>query len=418
MRSLVSFNSDEPPRDIYSLVDETGGGILVPWIKYARSSGDFNILEEYLDTAVRSCMYNGGKGKLVAISELEPLRRKKGRGKGTPNILDDVNQEGEGGILKALKVLDGANFNGQNKIIRYREIVWDINLRGKVERIVKPYNFKAIVNEDQAMVYFLLRHGADVNQRCYGSFFCADDQKASRTDSLEYEWVDLTQNTNYTGQMYWGEFPLSYAACTSQEDCFRLLRAFKASPNQQDTNGNTVLHIQAFSIIFLACEREESVYMQQQNLTTIDYSKKFTNIMKTPWASLMRMFIMSVGEFSAFYKNLHEFSVMLLNLLIAMMTRTYEKIAEAEKEWKRQWAKVILMMEQSITTSARKLALFRYSRPLKSNIRQRAFIVLEKGAGQCQEIHSEEVKKRPSMIRLSPHIQITRSSFRSNGSKR
>ncbi|CAJ0934944.1 unnamed protein product, partial [Mesorhabditis belari] len=799
---IVSFNSGDHPRDIYCLVDETGGGLLVPWIKYARSSGDYNILEEYLDTAVRSFMYNGGKGKLVAISELVKirndqrnallgaLRRKKGRGQGAPNILDYINQEqNEGGVLKALKILDGANFSNQHKILRYREIVWDINQRGKMgetllhicllhnttemnelakqiiirfPKIVNDifisedyYGFsplhQAIVNEDLAMVYFLLKNDADVHQRCYGSFFCADDQKSSRSDSLEYEWVDLNQNTNYTGQMYWGEYPLSYAACTNQEDCFRLLRAFKADPNHQDTNGNTVLHMcvihnvpemftlafslganlhiknnlqlsplalaarlankkiydlilslemdivwryrdvvckayplvdidtigeeaadlnmnsvlanivygdkeqhleffdgfidqllqkkwetfgkkrllyslfwffflltsfyaafmtrrvsllvaiddildnqtrialnsdlslevimalndeekavieqchllfygisqrenirffsemmtvflvvlhiarlatevqdsgilvywetiksfpekclfkislalivlmipvrfscgvhssflfienilaitsvmmmtmhflffcrglkfvgpfvlmvykiilvdmlrffliylvfllcfsQSFSIIFRACEREEIVHMKRMNITTDDYQRKFTNIMDTPWSSIMRMFIMSVGEFSAFYRNLHEcksnmaqmgkalfiiyellVTVMLLNLLIAMMTRTYEKIAEAEKEWKRQWAKVILMIEQSLSSFSRKMALYSYSRPLRSDIRQRAFIVLEKGQGPTPEIHTEPTRKRSSMIRLSPHNHLSR----------
>uniref|UniRef100_A0A0N4WS61 ANK_REP_REGION domain-containing protein n=1 Tax=Haemonchus placei TaxID=6290 RepID=A0A0N4WS61_HAEPC len=60
---------------------------------------------------------------------------------------------------------------------------------------------------------------------------------------LEHEWVDLVQNTRYTGQMYWGELPLSFAACTNNQDCFRLLRAFRADPNKTDTNGNTVLHL-------------------------------------------------------------------------------------------------------------------------------------------------------------------------------
>ncbi|KAK6049075.1 hypothetical protein COOONC_13420 [Cooperia oncophora] len=84
------------------------------------------------------------------------------------------------------------------------------------ERRLSPLH-QAIVNEDVEMVYFLCKKGADVHQRCYGSFFCADDQKASRTDSLEHEWVDLVQNTRYTGQMYWGELPLSFAACTNNQ---------------------------------------------------------------------------------------------------------------------------------------------------------------------------------------------------------
>ena len=43
--------------------------------------------------------------------------------------------------------------------------------------------------------------------------------------------------------MYWGEYPLSFAACTDQPDCVRLLCAFKADPNMKDTNGNTVVHM-------------------------------------------------------------------------------------------------------------------------------------------------------------------------------
>uniref|UniRef100_A0AC34RML0 Uncharacterized protein n=1 Tax=Panagrolaimus sp. JU765 TaxID=591449 RepID=A0AC34RML0_9BILA len=57
----------------------------------------------------------------------------------------------------------------------------------------------AIVNEDPYMVCYLLQHGADFNQRCYGAFFCADDQKAGRTDSLEHEYVDLPTKTDYEG---------------------------------------------------------------------------------------------------------------------------------------------------------------------------------------------------------------------------
>ena len=57
----------------------------------------------------------------------------------------------------------------------------------------------AIVNEDPPMVKFLLDKGADVNQRCCGNFFTADDQKASRSDSWNHEWVDLSLKTKYQG---------------------------------------------------------------------------------------------------------------------------------------------------------------------------------------------------------------------------
>jgi transient receptor potential cation channel subfamily V member 5 len=56
---------------------------------------------------------------------------------------------------------------------------------------------QAIVNEDPVMAKYLLSQGADVNQRCVGAFFSPDDQKATRSDSLEYEWVDVNPKTDY-----------------------------------------------------------------------------------------------------------------------------------------------------------------------------------------------------------------------------
>ena len=45
--------------------------------------------------------------------------------------------------------------------------------------------------------------------------------------------------------------------------------------------------------------------------------------------------------------------VMLINLLIAMMSDTYTKIAEIKNEWIRQWAKVILLLERGIPPKQR-----------------------------------------------------------------
>ena len=57
----------------------------------------------------------------------------------------------------------------------------------------------AIVNEDPAMVKYLLDHGCDYNQRACGNFFTADDQKAKRKDSLEHEWFTLPEESNFEG---------------------------------------------------------------------------------------------------------------------------------------------------------------------------------------------------------------------------
>ena len=40
-----------------------------------------------------------------------------------------------------------------------------------------------------------------------------------------------------------GEYPLSFAACLKQEECYRLILAAGANPDKMDTNGNSVIHM-------------------------------------------------------------------------------------------------------------------------------------------------------------------------------
>lgn len=101
----------------------------------------------------------------------------------------------------------------------------------------------AIVSEDPTMVRHLLLNGADVHQRCNGKFFCPEDQKNNQIHSIYQEEPILPINTNYVGYVYYGEYPLSFAAILNQEVCVNLLLVFGADPNRQDSNGNTVLHM-------------------------------------------------------------------------------------------------------------------------------------------------------------------------------
>ena len=101
----------------------------------------------------------------------------------------------------------------------------------------------AIVNEDSNMVKYLLHYKVDMHQRCCGKFFCPDDQKNSRIDSLTQEYPLVSAKTNYEGRFYFGEYPLSFAGVIGQLDCVKLLLANGADPNRQDSNGNTVLHM-------------------------------------------------------------------------------------------------------------------------------------------------------------------------------
>lgn len=141
----------------------------------------------------------------------------------------------------------------------------------------------AIVNEDPAMVKYLLDAGANVNERCFGSFMSPEDQKASRSDNQEHEWVDVNPMTNYNGYVYWGEYPLSFAACLGQEECYRLVLARGADPDAQDTNGNTTLHM---LVIYEKMETFDMAYevgaslaaRNQLNLTPLTLAAKLGRV--------------------------------------------------------------------------------------------------------------------------------------------
>jgi transient receptor potential cation channel subfamily V protein 5 len=53
----------------------------------------------------------------------------------------------------------------------------------------------------------------------------------------------LPSETDYSGYFYYGEYPLSWAAVLNQVECVRLLVAYGANVNKQDSNGNTALHM-------------------------------------------------------------------------------------------------------------------------------------------------------------------------------
>ena len=100
----------------------------------------------------------------------------------------------------------------------------------------------AVVGEDLELMRMLLNNNADIHQRCIGRIFLPDDQQSSYS-CAKIEYPRLAASTNYKGISYFGEYPLSFAAVFNLEDCVRLLMAYGADPNKQDSNGNTVLHM-------------------------------------------------------------------------------------------------------------------------------------------------------------------------------
>ncbi|XP_048506566.1 transient receptor potential cation channel subfamily V member 5 isoform X2 [Athalia rosae] len=277
--SGVKKQTDTSSILLYKLVDLKGGGLLVDMMKRAAQTKQFAELDHAMRTKVEPFLYNKGKGKWIPISKLVLLRNKeRGRHKMLPP-LKAMENPGEYDIDKDL----GEEDVDEDKIdkSKYREVCWCLSERGAVgetilhlcmlnataihadlaKRLLRFYPklindiyisdeyygenvlHIAIVNEDPSMVKFLLDSGADVHERCFGNFMCPEDQKASRADSMDHEWVSVTPETNYDGYVYWGEYPLSFAACLGQEECYRLMLARGADPDKQDTNGNTVLHM-------------------------------------------------------------------------------------------------------------------------------------------------------------------------------
>ena len=55
----------------------------------------------------------------------------------------------------------------------------------------------AIVNEDPAMVRFLLDRGVDINQRCCGQFFLPADQGEKGVNNPHQEQYDVPAGTDY-----------------------------------------------------------------------------------------------------------------------------------------------------------------------------------------------------------------------------
>ncbi|KAL3870297.1 hypothetical protein ACJMK2_038373 [Sinanodonta woodiana] len=279
--SGVKNQADNASKILYQLVDLKGGGDLVDFMKRARWTKNYTELDKKICTEVPKFLYNGGQGKRIPIVELVMARNKERRKRKIRFGKDKQNKAHELAIIDMNLTDAEGNYLHNRPGRKFREVCWDMTQTGTVGESILHlcllnasavhadlakrllFHFPklindiyiseeyygenvlhmAIVNEDPAMVKFLLDKGADYHCRCCGNFFCPDDQKESRMDNPDHEWVDVSKKTNYEGYVYFGEYPLSFAACLGQEECVRLLRAKGANPNLQDANGNTVLHM-------------------------------------------------------------------------------------------------------------------------------------------------------------------------------
>ncbi|CAB4055432.1 TRPV5 [Lepeophtheirus salmonis] len=133
----------------------------------------------------------------------------------------------------------------------------------------------SVVGEDPTMVKYLLEQGVNIHERCSGAFFTPDDQKSSRTDNKNWENADVCIKTTYPGYVAWGEYPLTFAAVLSQEECYRLILAKGANHDLVDENGNSVTHIMVINnnmkMFDMAVDIDREVYWQIGNVCCSAY---------------------------------------------------------------------------------------------------------------------------------------------------
>jgi len=104
----------------------------------------------------------------------------------------------------------------------------------------------------------------------------------------------------------------------------------------------------------------------------------------TRWFSAgLGVIILSLGEFEELYEQVANTNspfkvlalimfflfiilgaLLIVNMLIAMMGNTYLRVAETEKEWTRQWARIVLATERMLTPKQRLAAQKLYSQSL------------------------------------------------------
>jgi transient receptor potential cation channel subfamily V protein 6 len=122
----------------------------------------------------------------------------------------------------------------------------------------------------------------------------------------------------------------------------------------------------------------QAFYFMEKNIHSPD---KYADY-HTTWIALFHMTLgeYSYGQFlSSKYNGMARFffvlfqiimPILLLNMLIAMMGNTYAIVSEkSDKEFLKQWAKVIMSIERAVPSSKAKEYLEKYSMKLADNLR-------------------------------------------------
>ncbi|KAH0552693.1 hypothetical protein KQX54_014173 [Cotesia glomerata] len=157
-----------------------------------------------------------------------------------------------------------------------------------------------------------------------------------------------------------------------------------------------------------------------------------SNPMPSPMESVMAMFLISLSNFGDYYSTFERtayemeakclfvvymaiVAILLVNMLIAMMGNTYQKIAETRNEWQRQWARIVLVVERGVSPAERLKKLMDYSQPMSDG--RRALVLRlhqsEDDKEEMKEIlemkrtHDRLYKKRMARNKKDKSLSIT-----------
>lgn len=132
---------------------------------------------------------------------LETQRKRRCRGNHIASVFAQRHIAARGHREAAFEVLSQANqrYLYFRRILRYLYCILSKDIFFAEPILGENVLHIAIVNEDPSMVKFLLAANVNIQERCFGNFMCPEDQKSSRTDSLDHEWVNVCPMTNYDG---------------------------------------------------------------------------------------------------------------------------------------------------------------------------------------------------------------------------
>lgn len=166
-------------------------------------------------------------------------------------------------------------------------------------------------------------------------------------------------------------------------------------------------------------------------LVTLGYDdKSIQENLFTRWFSAgLGLIILSLGEYEELYEQVaHSNSpfkilglivfflfmilgaLLIVNMLIAMMGNTYLKVAETEKEWTRQWARIVLAVERMLTPKQRLAAQELYSRSVGSSGERALIMRLRKHDDHQQTQVSNDPKQR-AKAKVKNSVPLPRKDY-------